>query len=298
MSESDVTPSQSSRLQVEADADALVAFLQTFSHLVVAFSGGVDSSVVLAAAVRAKLSRLVAVTAKSASVARWQCDLAAEIAGHLGVEHWQAETHELSLPQYQRNDSRRCFYCKQTLYAAIEQEIRNRLGGPSNATSIQSEFHIASGTNADDLGDYRPGIQAGDEKGVLTPLATLGLGKVRVRALADLWSLPNHDLPASPCLSSRIAYGVEVTPERLERIEAAEGWLFERGFREFRVRVHEGELARIEVAKSEQFRLLEIDSKGELSRVFQGLGFRFITIDLQGFQSGSLNRNLVSISRF
>lgn len=298
MSESgDTKSNSSSRLQLEADASELVGYLRNFSHLAVAFSGGVDSSVVLAAGVRADLSRLVAVTAKSPSVARWQCDLASDIARHLGVEHWVAETNELSLREYQRNDSRRCFYCKQTLYAAIELEIGTRLGASVDAKTVQDKFRIASGTNADDLGDHRPGIQAGVEKAVLTPLASLGLSKERVRALANYWSLPNHDLPASPCLSSRIAYGVEVTPERLERIESAEAWLYERGFREFRVRLHEGELARIEVAKTHQTRLLALDSEGGLSQFFRELGFRFVTVDLQGFHSGSLNRNLVNIGQ-
>jgi uncharacterized protein len=284
---------------VESDALGLVRYLSGYQHLIVAFSGGVDSSVVLAAAKRANLSKLIAVTAYSASVAGWQLNAAKEIAEKLAVEHWVAETDEVSRREYQKNDSQRCFFCKQTLYATIDQEIRSRLAvtdrEDDQAVDQNDCFSIASGTNHDDLGDHRPGIRAGMERGVLTPLATLGLGKKRVRAIAEFWGLPNHDLPASPCLASRIAYGVEVTPERLGRVEQAEAWLFERGFREFRVRVHEGELARIEVSREQQGQLCDLEIEGVLTKTFQELGFRFVTMDLQGFRSGSLNRTLVSI---
>lgn len=279
--------------QVELDARRLIKFLSRYPAIAVAFSGGVDSSVVLAAAQRADLSRVVAVTAVSPSVAQWQLELSQQIASQVAVEHWVVETHEISLPEYQRNDSQRCFFCKQTLYRMISNEIRRRSG--SDADDPATLFHVASGTNHDDLGDHRPGIRAGVEQEVLTPLATLGLGKSRVRALADHWRLPNHDLPASPCLASRIAYGVSVTRERLAKIEEAEGWLAQQGFREFRVRLHEGELARIEVAREEMERIVQLEVSGKLSNHLREIGFRFITLDLQGFRSGSMNRELVEI---
>ncbi len=279
--------------QVELDARRLINFLSRYPAIAVAFSGGVDSSVVLAAAQRADLSRVVAVTAVSPSVAQWQLELSQQIASQVAVEHWVVETHEISLPEYQRNDSQRCFFCKQTLYGMITNEIRRRSG--SDADDTDTLFRVASGTNHDDLGDHRPGIRAGVEQEVLTPLATLGLGKSRVRALADHWRLPNHDLPASPCLASRIAYGVSVTRERLAKIEEAEGWLAQQGFREFRVRLHEGELARIEVAREEMERIVELEVSGKLSSHLREIGFRFITLDLQGFRSGSMNRELVEI---
>ena len=272
-----------------ADADRLIAFLADHPRLVVAFSGGVDSSVVLAAALRARLEHVVAMTASSESVARWQLELSKQIAAHLQVEHWVSQTSEVSRLEYQRNDRQRCYFCKQTLYTTIEAEVKRRLGDRMDT------YSVASGTNADDLGDYRPGIEAGREQGVLTPLADLGIGKERVRELAQQWGLPNHDLPASPCLASRIAYGVEVTSDRLDRVERAEKWLYQRGFREFRVRLHAEELARIEVGKSEQTRLCELDSEGGLTKHFRQLGFQFVTLDLEGFRSGSLNRTLVSI---
>lgn len=290
--------------QVRSDAKRLIDYLAEHRHLVVAFSGGVDSSVVLSAASRCGSEKLIAVTAVSPSVAAWQLKVAKEIARELSVEHWVAETSELSRPEYQRNDSQRCFYCKETLYSSIEEEIQRRISGtpsgevpsaPSDSSRSEISYRIASGTNRDDLGDHRPGIQAGKQSGVLTPLADLGLGKDRVRALAEYWQLRNHDLPASPCLASRIAYGVKVTPERLMRIEEAEKWLHERGFREFRVRLHEGELARIEVSGSQQRRLHDLNAEGRLTAHFRGLGFRFVTMDLQGFSSGSLNRTLVSL---
>lgn len=279
--------------QVELDARRLINFLSRYPAVAVAFSGGVDSSVVLAAAQRADLSRLVAVTAVSPSVAEWQLELSQHIASQLAVEHWVVETHEISLPEYQRNDSQRCFFCKQTLYRMITDEIRRR--SDSHSDDPATLFRVASGTNHDDLGDHRPGIRAGVEQEVLTPLATLGLGKSRVRALADHWQLPNHDSPASPCLASRIAYGVSVTRERLAKIERAEGWLAQQGFREFRVRLHEGELARIEVAREEMERIVQLEVSGKLSTHLREIGFRFITLDLQGFRSGSMNRELVAI---
>ena len=282
-------------LAVKSDAIRLVQFLQGYPRLVVAFSGGVDSSVVLAAAVRAKLDRLIAVTAKSESVAGWQSKLASQIAGELNVEHWIADTDELSRAEYQRNDSQRCYFCKQTLYESIARELNQRLGRETGKDSNRSNFSIASGTNHDDLGDHRPGIQAGTSKGVITPLASIGLGKQRVRALAEHWGLGNHDLPASPCLASRIAYGVSVTKERLWRVEQAENWLYSQGFREFRVRLHAGELARIEVPKTEQMKPFNLDADGEMSDYFRQIGFQFVTIDTQGFQSGSLNRQVIPI---
>ncbi len=278
----------------QRDAQRLVTWLATHRRLLVAFSGGVDSSVVVAAASRANLDLLVAVTAESPSVPRWQIELAQEIAAKLGVEHLLISTAETQRPDYQRNDTRRCFFCKQTLYDSISELARQRFGDRLDPLET-SQVEIVSGTNLDDLGDYRPGIEAGRHKGVLTPLAELGFGKPAVRQLASYFGLPNHDLPASPCLASRIAYGTEVTVDRLRRIEQAESLLREQGFREVRVRLHADELARIEVGKDELDRLLALDRQGQLTRQFRDLGFRFVTVDLEGFATGSLNRGLVSI---
>lgn len=246
----------------------------------VALSGGVDSAVVLQAA---KLSRrtVVAVTAHSASVADVERADASAIARLVDVEHRILSTDELSDASYARNDAQRCFYCKNHLFERIRDVY---------PTSV-----IVTGTNADDLGDYRPGLRAAASHQVFSPLADLGFGKQDVRQLAVHWNLPIHDKPASPCLSSRLAYGVPVTPERLARVEQAERWLRAQGLVEFRVRLHEGELARIEVPIEELPKLAESGFRDLVNNRFMQLGFRFVTLDLGGFQSGSLNR-LVSSS--
>lgn len=266
------------------DAAAIESYLANLRAVIVAFSGGVDSSVVLAAAQAAKLESLVAVTAHSPSVAGWQLELAKKIASEIGAEHRVIETHEVDDSRYRVNDVDRCFHCKRNLYAELQ-----------TIGAAYPDANLVSGTNADDLGDYRPGIEAGNQSGVKTPLADLGITKTRVRAIARHYGLSNNDLPASPCLSSRVAYGVEVTPTRLLRIEKAEDWLRARGFDELRVRHHADELARIEVPKPDVQRVIELDAGGEMSEHFKSLGFRFVTVDLNGFRSGSMNDVLVSI---
>lgn len=266
------------------DADRLIATICQWDQVVVALSGGVDSSVVAAAAVRARPGKAIAVTADSPSVARWQLETAVRIANELSIEHHIVETSEVDKEPYRRNDRNRCFHCKQTLYDALD--------------AIAQRFPAAtllSGTNADDLSDHRPGIQAGHAAGVCTPLADLGFGKQTVRNIASHFGLTNADLPASPCLASRIAYGTEVTPERLAMIEAAESWLRERGFFEFRVRLHADGLARIEVPREQLSRLIALDEHGNVSDAMRELGFRYVTVDLQGFVSGSMNRVVVPL---
>ncbi len=269
---------------IESLAQQLIGHLASMDRVVVAFSGGVDSSVVAAAAFQADLASCVAVTARSPSVARWQIQWASQVADQIGIEHRFVDTHEGDRPQYSKNDRQRCFFCKQTLYqslAAIAQEA--------------GDAKILSGTNADDLGDFRPGIQAGRLANVSTPLADLEVTKDRVRQLAKHFGLSNHDMPASPCLASRIAYGVEVTSERLRRIELAEDFLRGHGFSDVRVRVHEHELARIEVPINETPRLLGSHLAADLTQRMQEIGFRFVTVDLAGLRSGNLNQVLVSI---
>ena len=269
----------------EQDAQRLISTLRSLGRVVVAFSGGVDSTVVAAAAQAAGPELAIAVTAQSPSVPRWQIELSRKIADEIGIKHHVVATGEGDRPEYQRNDNRRCFFCKETLYESLSEFC----------SDLSDDVTIVSGTNADDLGDYRPGIEAGGLAGVATPLADLGLNKLRVRALAKHFGLSNSDLPASPCLASRIAYGTEVTAVRLRRIEQAEDWLRHKGLTEFRVRLHDGELARIEVPKDQIGFLVELDKDGMMTNVFQDFGFKFVTIDLEGFRSGSMNRVLVSI---
>lgn len=265
-------------------AERLMDHLRGLGDLAIAFSGGVDSSVVAVAAVRAGVKRAIAVTADSASLSSDQLETARRVASEIGIEHRVIATDEGEREEYLRNDGRRCFYCKETLYRSL--------------ASIAAEFapmQLISGTNADDLGDYRPGLQAGSLAGVRTPLADLGLTKSDVRGLAGWFGLSNRDLPAAPCLASRIAYGTRVTAERLRAIERAEAWLRERGFRELRVRLHEGDLARIEVPRHQIAELFGHDQDGAMTKAMTSFGFKFVTIDTQGFRSGNLNEMLVSI---
>lgn len=280
-------------------AEELIRWFDQFERVLVAFSGGVDSSVALSAAKRSRCTQVVAVTAVSASVPDWQVQLAKQVAEELSVEHRTVMTQELNRPAYAANDSQRCFHCKSTLYEAIhaiedqlDTGLAMRDGRPSGNPV---ETVIVSGTNHDDLGDYRPGIEAGRRADVKTPLADLGIGKQLVRSLATEWKLSNAQLPASPCLASRIAYGVSVTAERLQRIELAEEFLRNRGYREFRVRLHAGELARIEVARHRIEDLVRLGQESELIDSFLALGFQYVTVDLLGFRSGNLNQQLVNI---
>ncbi len=266
------------------NADRLQSMLRSLDRVVIAFSGGVDSSVVAAAAQAAHLQRAVAVTANSPSVPAWQLQIARQVAAQIGIEHQVIGTDEVNRPNYRRNDDRRCFYCKETLYQAL-QMVADSYPGTT----------IVSGTNADDLGDHRPGIVAGMRSGVVTPLADLGFAKTQIRELARYYRLSNHALPASPCLASRIAYGTEVTAERLARIERAEDHLRRLGFQQCRVRLHEGELARIEVPQNQIGKLVALESDGAITSFFQSIGFQFVSVDLSGFRSGSMNRVLVNI---
>lgn len=271
----------------------LIDWFADVERVTVAFSGGVDSSVVLAAASRSQATDVVAVTAVSPAVPQWQRDMAATIAGEIGVAHQWMQTDEGDSADYVRNDSSRCFHCKSTLYAHLKP-----IAGINVATSGNRDRQrsvTVSGTNVDDLGDHRPGIQAGRDAGVQTPLADLGLGKATVRIIARQWGLSNWDLPASPCLASRIAYGVSVTPARLEMTERAEDWL-RQYFSDVRVRLHENELARIEVPRTEMERFFDGCLVAETNRTLRNFGYQFVAIDAGGLQTGNLNRILDSDS--
>lgn len=258
--------------------DRLLAILHDLGRVVVAFSGGVDSSVVAQAAYLALGEHAMAVTADSPSVARAELDDAVRIARQIGIRHRVIKTAEFDNADYERNDGARCYYCKSELYSQLDA-IRGELG---NVT-------VVSGANVDDAGDYRPGLTAAAEHGVRHPLQEAGCTKTDVRELARFWGLDVWDKPAAPCLSSRIAPGVAATPERVARIEAAEVLLRRLGFRECRVRLHEGDLARVEVPTKTIERLLNPAGRETLIQEFRALGFRFVTLDLDGFRSGSLN---------
>jgi uncharacterized protein len=261
-----------------AQRDRLLATLKGYGRVAVAFSGGVDSTVVAQAARDALGDAALAVTAVSESLAEGEREEAEALARRIGIRHRLIRTEEFADPNYLRNHPDRCYFCKSELYG--------RLAGLLGALGADV---IASGANADDLGDHRPGMRAAGEHGVRHPLLECGLNKAAVRDLARAWGLPIFDKPATPCLSSRIAYGESVTPERVAMIDRAEQWLRQRGFRLLRVRYHKGDMARIEVPIDELPRLAGPELRGELARAFHALGFRYVTLDLEGFRSGSLN---------
>lgn len=263
---------------LNAHRDRLLDALRGYGRVAVAFSGGIDSTVVAQAAHLALGEGTVAVTAVSDSLASGELEEAEALARQIGIRHRVIRTEEFADPNYLRNNPDRCYFCKSELYG--------RLSGMLEVLNVDV---IASGANTDDAGDHRPGMRAAAERGVRHPLQECGLGKAEVRALAKAWGLPTWDKPATPCLSSRIAYGEEVTPERVKMIDAAEGWLRGKGLRLLRVRYHKGDLARVEVPIDELPRLVSPEVRGELIETFGALGFKYVTLDLQGFRSGSLN---------
>lgn len=272
----DVAPELSAELVQKRDR--LLTVLAELPGVAVAFSGGIDSTVVAKAAQLALNERAVAVTADSASVARRELDDARELAKQIGIRHVIVKTAEFDNPDYLKNDGSRCYHCKTELYTTVEK-VLPELGVPV----------VVSGANLDDRGDYRPGLIAAAEYAVRHPLQEAGFTKADVRALARHWQLPTWDKPAAPCLSSRMAPGLAVTPERTRRVEEAETLLRTLGLRECRVRYHEGDLARIEVPLGEVTKLAAEPVRSELTKSLHALGFKFVTLDLDGFRSGSLN---------
>ncbi len=280
---------------LDTKRDRLLALLRSMRRVVVAYSGGIDSTVVAKAAHLALGDNAIAVTADSPSVPRAEIAEAQEIAKRIGIDHRLVSTAEFANPDYIKNDGTRCYYCKDELYGQLDRLLPSLEAeipltpGPSPPEGRGEKIVICSGANLDDLGDYRPGLIAAAEHKVRHPLQETGFSKAEVRALALQWDLPTWDKPASPCLSSRIAPGVEATAERTARIEAAEAYLKQLGYREFRVRLHEGELARIEVPADGIARIADPAVCAELVKYLTSLGFRYVTLDLQGFRSGSLN---------
>jgi uncharacterized protein len=266
-----------------AKCDRLLSVLRALDGVAVAFSGGIDSTVVAQAAFLALADRAVAVTADSPSVPRAEIADARRLAEHIGIRHVVVATAEFDDPDYIKNDGSRCYFCKSELYGRVETLL------PQLGLAV-----MVSGANLDDQGDYRPGLKAAAEHRVRHPLQEAGFAKADVRALARAWGLPTWDKPASPCLSSRLAPGVQVTPERTARVEAAEVYLRGLGYRDCRVRLHEGELARVEVPAAEIGLLFDAAVREGLVRKLKEIGFRYVTLDLEGFRSGNLNE-LVSL---
>ena len=264
-------------MDLTAQRSALDAHLRSLGRLLVAYSGGVDSAFLAFAAHEALGNGMLAILADSPSLARVQLQDAVAFAQEQHIPLQVIETTELDRADYARNDAARCFYCKDELFTAME-ELRRARGFD----------RVAYGVNRDDLSDFRPGQKAAAEHGVAAPLLEAGLTKADVRALARAAGLRVWDKPASPCLSSRLAYGIPVTPEALAQIERGEEALAALGFRQVRVR-HHGDLVRIEIAPGELPRALSPAMAAQFTRVFRELGFAFVTLDLEGFRSGSLN---------
>jgi uncharacterized protein len=258
--------------------ERLLELIEGLGQVIVAYSGGIDSTVVAKAAQLALGERALAVTGTSASLAAGELDEARAIAEQIGIRHEVIATDEFSNPRYVQNSADRCYHCKTELYTQLEK-LQERY----------PEAVTLNGANLDDGGDYRPGLQAAAEHRVRSPLAECGFTKSDVRQLAAQWELPTWDKPASPCLSSRVAYGEAVSPERLAMIDAAEQHLRSLGLRTVRVRYHAGDLARIEAPVEALAKLCEPVVREALLAKLRELGFRYATLDLAGFRSGSLN---------
>jgi uncharacterized protein len=273
-------------LKTKALAEKLVDFIGRFPNVVVAFSGGVDSSVVCQGAKLAASTQTVAITANSPSVASGEVDRCAALAERMGCDHVVIDTAEGRNPNYIKNSGDRCFWCKSELYHQIEHWIASQHQFCKASNSRQT-YTILNGTNLDDLGDYRPGLRSAENHGVISPLVECGIDKKMVRSIAKFWKLPVWNKPAGPCLASRIAPGEEVTPQKLSMIDRAESCLHELGFTIVRVRLHRGNIARIEVPVDRLSAVIErhqwIDQR------LRDIGFAMVSLDLTGFQTGSLN---------
>ena len=269
--------------ELENKEQRLYDALRDVPSLIVAYSGGVDSAYLAYAAHRSLGERMLAVTALSASYSERDRQEAEACVARFSMPHEFIETDELSNPEYRANNPDRCFFCKDELFDKLDA-----LAAKRGFTAV------AYGVNVDDQGDWRPGQRAAREHRVLAPLLDAGLTKADIRELARRGEVPVWDRPASACLSSRIAYGIEVTPERLKVIEQGEEALRELGFRQIRVRYHE-EIVRIEISSEEMPRALSPEMARKFVDIFKALGFKFVTLDLEGYRSGSLNTHLIRI---
>jgi len=260
--------------------ERLFAVLRPLERVIVAFSGGTDSAYLAWAAHQVLGRNALAITADSASLPESHKRDAEAFTARFGIAHEYIETREFDNPDYLRNDPNRCFHCKDELFTRLEELGRER-----------GWRHIVYGVNVDDLGDYRPGQNAARNHQVAAPLADAGLTKAEIRELSRQAGLPTWDRPASACLSSRIPYGTPVTIENVKTVEAGEEQIKVLGFRQFRVRFH-GEVVRIEIAKEELEKAMTLEMARKFTEIFKALGFRYVTLDLEGYRQGSLNEVL------
>ncbi len=280
MAQPEQSNSVAATLTAEEKELNLRRLMREMRRVLVAYSGGVDSAYLALIATQELKGNAVCLTGISASVSSRQQTEAKRIAEDFNLNYQTVNTDELADPLYQANPKNRCYHCKTELYGKLELIAeRNKV-----------DF-ILDGANTDDVGDYRPGRQAAAEKSVRSPLIEVGLSKAEIRDLSKKQKLPTWNQPSSPCLSSRIAYGVPVTIERLSKVERGEEFVRGLGFREFRVRVHD-EIVRLEIAPEEMKRALNLEMTEKIAAKFRALGFKYVTLDLHGYRSGAMNEVL------